>query len=87
MKSNRLDLRMDPKNKSLLERAATILGLSITAYATSALVNNAQEVIDRFERTVLSDRDRDLFLEALDSADKPNDALLSAVSDYKATVE
>jgi uncharacterized protein (DUF1778 family) len=78
---------MDPKNKSLLERAATILGLSITAYATSALVNNAQEVIDRFERTVLSDRDRDLFLEALDSADKPNDALLSAVSDYKATVE
>ena len=74
----RLDIRIDPQAKTIIERAASITGQTLTDFAASNLVQSAMETIERHERLVLSDRDRDCFLAVLDRPAKPLPALAKA---------
>ena len=76
--SVRLDMRLERRAKTLIERAAAITGQSITDFAVSNLVESAMATIERHERLVLSNRDRDRFLAALDRRAKPLPALAKA---------
>jgi uncharacterized protein (DUF1778 family) len=69
--SVRFEMRIDPRSKTLIERAAVITGQTLTDYAVSILVESAMTVIERHERLVMTDRDRDRFLAALDRPAKP----------------
>lgn len=82
----RLDLRISPESKSLIARAAELMGVNVTAFATSTLVEKAHAVIDRHAALTLSDRDRDRFLSLLDKAPKPNKALLRAAKRHRESV-
>jgi hypothetical protein len=42
----RLELRIEPDNKLLIERAAELSHQSVTAFATDALVARAREVLE-----------------------------------------
>lgn len=64
--STRLDMRLERRTKTLIERAAAITGQTITDFVVSNLVESAMATIERHERLVLSNRDRDRFLAALD---------------------
>lgn len=74
----RLNFRLPTKAKEKIERAAVASGLSVTDFAVHALINTANEVLERQNTHKLSDRDRDLFLASLDADDEPNEALKSA---------
>lgn len=74
----RLDVRLAEDSKKLIEQAAGLLGQSVSAFTTSTLVREAEEVIGRFGALRLTDRDRDAFLAALDKAPKPNARLRKA---------
>jgi len=74
----RLDLRLDPDRKHLIEQAASLIGQSISAFTVSSAVREASQIIERFGTLSLSDRDRDAFLAALDNASKPNARLKKA---------
>lgn len=74
----RLNFRLSPEAKEKIERAAVAEGLTITDFAVHALVNTADEVLERHHTRRLTDRDRDLFLSLLDADDEPNEALRSA---------
>jgi hypothetical protein len=41
----RLELRMDPEDKALIERAAALTGRSLTAFVTEVVVARAEAVV------------------------------------------
>ncbi|MFN0088188.1 MAG: DUF1778 domain-containing protein [Blastocatellia bacterium] len=77
-RSVRLDMRLDTRTKTLIERAAAITGQTMTDFAVSNLVHSAMATIERHERLIMTDRDRDRFLKALDRPSKPLPALAKA---------
>ena len=77
-KTTRLDLRVRPDVKKIIEQAAEALGVSTTDFASAALVNEAQAVLEKHHRITLNNADRDRFLSALASEEGPNDALVQA---------
>lgn len=81
-KSERLDVRIRPDAKQIIEQAAHVLGMSTTDFASATLVAEAQSVLDRHQRIVLSNVDRDRFLQALDADEEPNDALVQAAYSF-----
>ena len=81
-KTTRLDVRVRPDVKTIIEQAADILGVSITDFASMTLVAEAQSVLARSRRIVLDDEDRDRFLRSLEADDDPNEALAKAAHDF-----
>lgn len=79
----RLNFRLPNEVKEMIERAAVVSGLTVTDFAINAMVNSANEVLERHQTRTLTDRDRDVFLALLDSDQEPNDALKKAAKDYK----
>lgn len=80
----RLNVRLPSDLKRTIEQAAAVLGQSITDFTISTVVREARHVIQDAQVTRLSTRDRDAFLDALESADaKPNNALKAAARRYK----
>jgi len=83
MSGTRLDIRLQPDTKELIQAAAELRNQTLTQFVVATLADEAGKVIAAHERTVLSDRDRDLFLEALDNPPAPNRALQNAARKYK----
>lgn len=81
--SERINFRLEPKKKYLIEEAAAARGLTLTQFAISTLEKEAQAVVQNAHLLVLSDRDRDAFLTALDHPPAPNHNLLKAAKHYK----
>jgi uncharacterized protein (DUF1778 family) len=80
----RLDFRLRGDLKETIERAAAELGQTVSEFAVSTLVRQAQEVLQKSEQTRLSNRDRDSFLAALDLVDvQPNASLVAAAKSYR----
>ncbi len=81
-KTTRLDLRIRPDVKKIIEQAAETLGISTTDFASAALVSEAQAVLEKHHRITLNNADRDRFLSALTSEDEPNAALTQAAEKF-----
>lgn len=84
--SARLDVRLRPDKKALIEEAATLSGKTISEYVVSTLLQQSTEVLQRHRHIRLSDRDRDQFLTLLDASDEPSATLTRAVRKYKQAV-
>lgn len=82
----KINFRLEAQQKSLIEEAASITGQSLTSFAISILMGSAQEIVERFGRTSLTDRDRGLFLAVLDADEEPVPALTAAAASYKSKV-
>jgi uncharacterized protein (DUF1778 family) len=80
-KNARIEFRVSRRVKAMLERAASLKGLTLSAYAISTLVDDASKLTEREDRFVLSNQDRDIFLSALDEG--PNEALIQAAREYQ----
>jgi len=83
----RVDFRTTPDQKSMIERAAAIIGMTLSEFIKVTMIEKSQEVIERNEARVLSDRDRDRFLSLLEAPSAPNAALRSAASNFRNAVE
>lgn len=79
----RLDFRLDPEAKEVIAQAAYVTGKSLSEFAVSALVQSAQDVLEKHQTLIFSNRDFDAFLEAIDADDAPNDALKQAAERYQ----
>ena len=83
MKTSRLDTRITPKQRALYERAVALGNFSsLTEFLTAAADKRAEEIIRRQEELVLSEEDRELFIDLLINPPQPNDALRRAVEEY-----
>lgn len=77
----RVEFRLRPESKDLIEQAAGLLGMSLTEFASSRLVQLAQQVVAEHNVARLTNRDRDIFLAMLDADSEPNAALRQAFRD------
>ena len=75
LKNVRMDLRANTQQKSTLERAAELKHISLSSYILSTSLKQAQIDLTENDTLVLSNRDRDLIMMALDKPPEPNDAL------------
>jgi uncharacterized protein (DUF1778 family) len=74
--SARINLRTSPEAKALIERAAAIMGSTVSSFMLQNAYEAARRLIAEQELLTLSDRDRDAFLMALDDAPEPTQALI-----------
>ena len=83
----RLNFRLPADLKEAIEDAAALAGQTVSDFAIAALTQSARTVIKEQDSTVLSKRDRDLFVKLLDRTDaKPNKALIAAARRYQKIV-
>lgn len=83
---SRLNFRLPLELKEKIEEAAIISGLTVTDFAINALVNSAENVLEKHQNRVLSNRDRDIFLKMLKSETEPNEELKKLAAEYKKRV-
>ena len=76
----RFDLKLDPHDKDLLSRAATLMGTTMAGFVRSAAKEKAQSILDQESRVTLSQRDFAAFNTAIAGAFAPNAALQKALA-------
>ena len=86
-KDSRIDLRVTAEQKTLLEQAASLSGVSLSAYTLLHLIPKAQQDLEKQERLTLSNRDRDLFLSTLAGTPKLKGKLKTTIAEYKQKYE
>lgn len=72
---DRINLRTTHETKTIIEQAAELMGTSLSAFMLSHAYEAARRVINEQQLLVLSNRDRDAFVAALENPPKPNQAL------------
>ena len=82
-KHERVHLRLDPKSKRKLERAASYEETTVSRFVLSNAVAAAERVIEERERIVLPATDWDAFHDALLNPPAPNSALRRAARRYR----
>ena len=73
--SARVEFRMPLSLKREAEEAARLMGMTLTAFATQALVERARKVKIEHSVTKLNDEERDALLSLLANPPKPTEAL------------
>jgi uncharacterized protein (DUF1778 family) len=84
VKSERMEARVSPDERERIERAASVTGLSVSAFMVSAAVERADEVIAHATTTTVPADYFDALLEALDVAE-PAPRLAKAARDQQRT--
>jgi uncharacterized protein (DUF1778 family) len=82
-KEQRLEARVTPEQKRLIERAATLRGTTITEFVVRSAQEAATNTIRDFEVLHLQDEAREVFLNAVLNPPAPNDAARAAAGRYK----
>lgn len=85
-KDARLDLRSTATQKSLIEKAAALLGESLTSFVLSTLIDESLKVIREHKATELTMRDWEAFNALLLADAEPNAKLKDAFSEYQRRV-
>ena len=79
----RLDVRITAQAKDKIEQAAVVSHQTVTDFVLTSLVRASEEALQRHDTIRLTNRDRDLFLAALDAEIRPNRALRKAADKFK----
>lgn len=83
MKQDRVEFRTSHQERVQFEIAASFLGMNLSAFLRMAALERSAEVVKDSNILLLSDRDRDTFLNALENPPKPNKNLKKAFSQYR----
>jgi uncharacterized protein (DUF1778 family) len=86
-KTARMEQRTTEQIKSLIERAAGLLGVNASEFTVAAAAKAARETLRDFETTSVRPEDHAAFLRALDDAEPTNDliALMKLHAESKAS--
>jgi len=71
----RINLRTTPVAKHLIEQAAETMGTTLSAFVLQSAYEAARRVLREHQLLILSVRDRDAFLAALEQPPAPTEAL------------
>lgn len=82
-KEQRLEARVTPEQKRLIERAATLRGTTVTEFVVASAQDAAADTIRNFEVLHLRDEAREVFLNAVLHPPAPNRAARAAAARYK----
>jgi len=83
----RFDARLPKDQKILFEKAAYLGGFrSLTDFVISTVQERAKEIIQEKEQIIASERDSQIFFDAITTPKKPSETLKNALEDYNAFV-
>ena len=85
-KRERLEARITPEQKELLQRAAALEGASLSDFVVRSAQRAAEQTIRDHAVLTLSARESQTFVEALLEPSAPNTALRDAVEHYRQAV-
>lgn len=83
MREDRVEFRASRNEREQIENAAKFLGMSVSAYLRMVALERSRDVLKNNNEFILSDQDRDQFLEALENPPQPNKNLQKAFRDYR----
>lgn len=87
-RDQRFEARLSAVQKRKFEKAAAIAGTSMAGFIISAAERAASDIIEQDERILVSDKDMEALLRAINAEPrKPTAEAARAVRDYKRLVE
>lgn len=78
-KTERMELRLAPSAKQVIQRAMSVTGLN----AGDLAYEGARRVLDEHERMVLTGADREAFLDAVMNPPEPTEKLVTALRRHR----
>jgi uncharacterized protein (DUF1778 family) len=82
-KQERLEARIAPEQKRLIERAAQLRGTTVTDFVVLSAQREAARTIKDFEVLSLAQEAREVFVAAVLNPPSPNEALRAAARRYR----
>jgi uncharacterized protein (DUF1778 family) len=82
-KEERIELRVRPKDKRLLEKAAQAQGLSLSSYLVTRSLHAAHEDAAPYKTYSPAPKDLQLFQRLLENPPAPNEKLRAAAKRYQ----
>ena len=79
LKDERLQIRVDPAEKALLERAAAATHLNVSAFVVQAAASRAEEILAERSSIRLSPQAAEAFTQAMERPGEVNDRLARAL--------
>lgn len=86
-KSARLETRVSPEQKELIERAAAYAGRSVSDFVVALVEVAAKQVVEEYERLHLNQTQSRTLVEALLAPKRPNKKLRTAAANHRTRVE
>lgn len=81
----RFDARLSKEQKKFFEKAAYLGGYrSLTDFVILTVQEKAKEIVQEKEQIIASERDSQIFFDAIINSKKPSETLKSALEDYNA---
>lgn len=81
--TSRIELRVRADQKAMIAKAAALRNLDLTGFIMNAVMPEAESIIERSEKIVLSERDSKRFLELLENPPPPTERLVRAMKAFK----
>jgi uncharacterized protein (DUF1778 family) len=83
-RNKQFDARLSIEQKAYFGKAVQLGGYNnLTEFIISAAMEKAGEIISENEQILVSQRDNEIFFEAIFQQIQPNDALVEIANDYK----
>lgn len=82
-KDDVIHIRSTPSDKSLIEKAADALGLTVSSFMLQNSIKAARRELAEVETIHLSRRDSEIFFNALLNPPPPNEAMKAAFKNYE----
>lgn len=84
-KEERIELRVSSMDKEIFKRAQAISGdKTFSGFIIRIVRKHAEEIVAQNDRIISSERDREVFFNAVFGNGKPNEHLIEAAKKYKA---
>ena len=84
-KDARFDTRLSKEQKDFFEKAARLGGFrNLTDFVIIAVQEKAKEIISEREQIIASQKDSEIFFDAVMNPKAPNEALTKAADEFKA---
>lgn len=72
----RINLRTSPEVKALIERAAALMGTTVSSFISQTMYETSQRVLEDTETLTLSQADFETFVAACENPPEPSEALI-----------
>lgn len=84
---DRIVSRIPRSNRVIIEKAAAIYGATVNQFIVQTALDRATQILEREELLRLSQKDAQVFLEAIDNPPLPNNRLIEAMREHDRLVK
>lgn len=85
--NERITARVSEQIKETLIAAADLTGATLNQFLVQSALEKAENIIEKDKLIHLSNKDAQLFFDALENPPEPNTKLINAIKNYKANIQ